>query len=239
MNVSSVVASAVSKTRIADPASQLLLGLAPRELDTVLRGATKRQFRASSVVIRQGDPASQLFLLTRGRARYFFVTPEGRRILLRWLAPGDVFGGIAILSRPSFYLVGTEVLRDGEAFAWDRAVIRSLAMQHPRLMDNALSIAADYIEWDLDLHSTLSGGSARQKLASLLLRLAREIGQRVSGGIEVEVTNEDLAAASNLTLFTVSRLLSALQKKGALVKSRGKVTLLTERSSVPNVDDLL
>ena len=239
MNVSSAAASAISKTRIIDPGSQLLLGLAPRELDTVLRGATKRHFRANSVVIRQGDPASHLFLLTRGRARYFLVTPEGRKILLRWLAPGDVFGAIAILSRPSFYLVGTEVLKEGEAFVWDRAAIRSLAMQHPRLMDNALSIAAEYIEWDLDLHSTLSGGSARQRLASLLLRLASEIGLKVSGGIEIEVTNEDLAAAANLTLFTVSRLLSALQKKGAVVKSRGKVTLLREGSSLPNVNDLL
>jgi CRP-like cAMP-binding protein len=239
MNVSSAAASAVSKTSITDPMSQLLLGLAPRELDSVLRGAARRQFRANSVVIRQGDPASHLFLLTRGRARYFFVTPEGRRILLRWLAPGDVFGAIAILSRPAFYLVGTEVLKEGEALAWDRPMIRSLAMQHPKLMDNALSIAADYVQWDLELHSTLSGGSARQKLASLLLRLAHEIGQRVSGGIEVEVTNEDLAAASNLTLFTVSRLLSALQKKGVLVKSRGKVVLFAERSSVPNFNDLL
>jgi len=223
-----------------DLSSPLLLGLFPRDIDSILAAATQRHFLANTVVSSQGDPATSLYLLTNGRARYFFVTPEGRRILLRWLVPGDVFGGMAILSRPAFYLVGTELLKDSHVFAWDRAVIRGLAAQHPKLMDNALSIAADYIQWDLDLHATLNGGSARQRLAAILLGLARDIGQKVPGGLEIEVTNEDLAAAASLTLFTVSRLLSAWQRKGAVVKTRGKVLLrFSEGAAPPTSTELL
>jgi len=36
----------------------------------------QRRLLNDSVAINQGDPANNLFLLTRGRARYFFVTPE-------------------------------------------------------------------------------------------------------------------------------------------------------------------
>jgi len=220
--------------------SPLLDGLLPRDLHSILAVATQRDFLASTVVVNQGDPANTLFLLTRGRARYFFLTPEGRRLLLRWLVPGDVFGGMAILSRPCFYLVGTELLKDSHVLAWDRAVIRSLAAQHPKLMDNALCIAADYVQWDLDLHATLSGGSARQKLAAVLLGLARDIGHKIPDGLEVEVTNEDLAAAAGLTLFTVSRLLSGWQRKGMVVKSRGKVVVrLSDSSSLPQFNQLL
>ena len=223
-----------------DLSSQLLEGLLPRDLDSILAAATQRHFLANTVVSNQGDPASSLYLLATGRARYFFVTPEGRRILLRWLVPGDVFGGMAILSRPAFYLVGTELLKDSRVFVWDRAVIRGLAAQYPKLMDNALSIAADYVQWDLDLHATLSGGSARQRLAAVLLGLARDIGRKVPDGLEIEVTNEDLAAAASLTLFTVSRLLSGWQRKGAVAKSRGKVLLLfSEGSSAPTSKELL
>jgi CRP-like cAMP-binding protein len=211
--------------------SPLLDGLLPRETNTILAAATQRRLATDSVVINQGDPANHLFLLTKGRARYFFVTPEGRRILLRWLVPGDVFGGMAILSRPSAYLVSTELLKDSHAFVWDRSTIRSLAAEYPRLMDNALSIAADYVAWDLDLHANLNRGSARERLAGVLLNLAQGIGQKTPGGLEVEVTNEDLAAATNLTLFTVSRLLSGWQRKGAIVKSRGKVLLRFSQDS--------
>jgi CRP-like cAMP-binding protein len=220
--------------------SPLLDGLLPRDMNTILAAATQRRLLNDSVVINQGDPANNLFLLTRGRARYFFVTPEGRRILLRWLVPGDVFGGMAILSRPSVYLVSTELLTDSHALVWDRATIRSLAAEYPRLMDNALSIAADYVAWDLDLHANLSRGSARERLAGVLLNLAQGIGQKMPGGFEVEVTNEDLAAATNLTLFTVSRLLSGWQRDGAIVKTRGKVLLrFSQDSSLTRASGLL
>jgi CRP/FNR family transcriptional regulator, nitrogen oxide reductase regulator len=220
--------------------SPLLEGLPPRDIDSVLGAATQRRLLNDSVVINQGDPANNLFLLTRGRARYFFTTPEGRRILLRWLVPGDVFGGMAILSRPSAYLVSTELLKDSHAFVWDRATIRGLAARYPKLMDNALSIAADYVAWDLDLHVNLNRGSARERLAAVLLNLAQGIGQKMSGGLEVEVTNEDLAAASNLTLFTVSRLLSEWHRGGAIVKSRGKVLLrYSQDSCLPKSSGLL
>jgi CRP-like cAMP-binding protein len=220
--------------------SQLLDGLLPRDINSILAAATQRRLLSDSVVINQGDRANNLFLLTRGRARYFFVTSEGRRILLRWLAPGDVFGGMAILSRPSVYLVSTEVLKDSHAFVWERATIRSLAAEYPRLLDNALSIAADYVAWDLDLHVNLSRGSARERLAAVLINLAQGIGQKMPGGLEVEVTNEDLAAASNLTLFTVSRLLSAWQRNGAILKTRGKVLLrFSQDSSFRNTIGLL
>jgi CRP-like cAMP-binding protein len=220
--------------------SQLLDGLLPRDINSILAAATQRRLLSDSVVINQGDPANNLFLLTRGRARYFFVTSEGRRILLRWLVPGDVFGGMAILSRPSVYLVSTELLKDSHAFVWDRATIRHLAAEYPRLMDNALSIAADYVAWDLDLHANLSRGSARERLAAVLLNLGQGIGQKMPDGLEVEVTNEDLAAATNLTLFTVSRLLSWWQRSGAIVKTRGKVLLRYSKDScLPNASALL
>jgi CRP-like cAMP-binding protein len=216
---------------ITSLSSPLLDGLLPREINSILGAATQRQLLNDTVVVNQGEPANRLFLLSRGRARYFFITAEGRRILLRWLVPGDVFGGMAILSRPAAYLVCTEVLRDSHAFVWERATIRSLAAEYPRLMDNALSIAAEYIAWDLDLHANLNRGSARERLAAILLSLAQGIGQKTPGGLQVEVTNEDLAAATNLTLFTVSRFLSAWQRSGAIVKTRGKVLLRFSQDS--------
>jgi CRP-like cAMP-binding protein len=45
--------------------------------------------------------------------------------------------------------------------------------------------------------------------------------------VELDVTNEELAQAANVTHFTASRLLSHWQGQGALVKSRGKILLLS------------
>jgi CRP-like cAMP-binding protein len=55
--------------------------------------------------------------------------------------------------------------------------------------------------------------------------LADGIGQKVPGGVELDVRNEELANEANISLFTASRLLSAWQREGILIKRRGKVLL--------------
>jgi CRP-like cAMP-binding protein len=51
------------------------------------------------------------------------------------------------------------------------------------------------------------------------------IGHNVAGGVELDVTNEELANAANVTAFTASRVLSAWQRIGVVKKSRGKILL--------------
>jgi len=205
--------------------SRFLHGLSVSEAKAVLGAASRRRFLASSVVINQDDSANRLFLLVRGRARYFFITPEGQKIILFWLTPGDIFGGATLLLQPSCYLVNTEMVRDGVVLVWDRATIHDLLTRYPRLMENALSIAFDYFIWYRATHVALTCHGAKQRLAQLLMNLALSLGQKVVGGVALDVTNEELANAANVTTFTASRLLSEWQRNGVLMKSRGKIVL--------------
>ena len=51
------------------------------------------------------------------------------------------------------------------------------------------------------------------------------MGQKVPGGVELQVRNEELSHEANVTIFTVSRLMVEWEKKGLLTKGRGKVVL--------------
>jgi CRP/FNR family transcriptional regulator, nitrogen oxide reductase regulator len=205
--------------------SQFLNGLAQPDRKTILSAATQRRFAADSVVTNQGHPADHLFLLTKGCARHFFVTEEGKKLLLKWLVPGNLFGGRTILSSRSLYLVGTEIVKDSSVFVWDRTTIRGLLERYPRLLENALLDASDYVEWHLTSHIGLACCTARQRVAQTLVALARSVGQEGSGGIALHITNEDLANAANVTPFTASRLISEWQRSRVLEKRRGKVVL--------------
>jgi CRP-like cAMP-binding protein len=205
--------------------SRLLQGLAPRELEIIHGAATERRFLANSVITNQENPADHLFLLASGRARYFFITPEGQKTLLLWLTPGEIIGGAAFLPGPAKYFLSTETVKDSSALVWDRTAIRSLAAKYPRLLENALLMASDYLAWYLADHVALTCHTARQRLAQVLIRLAGVIGQKVPGGIEIDATNEELASAANITPFTASRLLSEWQRNRAVVKRRGKILL--------------
>src|SRR5690349_8464670 len=73
-------------------------GLSPSEREAILNAATPRRLPAKSVIVEQGRPANHVFLLTIGRARHFLMTETGEKLLLNWLAPGDIFGAFAGLA---------------------------------------------------------------------------------------------------------------------------------------------
>jgi CRP/FNR family transcriptional regulator, nitrogen oxide reductase regulator len=203
-----------------------LSGLAKSELDAVLSEATHRKFLGPSVILHEEDSAERLLLLTSGRGRHFVLTRGGQKILLHWLTEGQLIGGAALLSVPSKYLASTELLVNSCALVWDRATVRELVTRIPKLLDNALSIAVtEHIAWLIGAKVSLSSEHAESRIADLLISLACGIGRNGPEGIEIPVGNEDLASATNVTPFTVSRFLSKWQRDGILKKGRGRVIL--------------
>ena len=211
--------------RVNELAPRFLEGFIPSELATILDAATLQRFKANTVVAREEEFAGKLFMILEGRARTFTTTRKGEKLFLFWIPPGDVSGGRAMLSKPAKYLVCTETAADSLALVWNRAAIVPLAKQYPRLLENALLIASDYVELYRDLHISAVYQTASQRLSRVLDGLSKVMGQRVVEGIELNINNEDLANEANITIFTVSRLLNEWQRKGLLLKGRGRVVL--------------
>lgn len=166
-----------------------------------------------------------MYILARGRTRYFYDTPDGNRILLMWLTAGELIGGAALSPQPKDYLLSVEAVRESTVLCWDRGTIRELVHRHPQMIDNCLSVAFDYLAWYVGAHLALSSQKAPERLAYTLHGLTMSIGEPVNGGLELDVTNEELANAAHISQYTASRLLSDWQKRGLLRKRRGKLFL--------------
>ena len=203
----------------------MLSGLDQPEIKSILAAARPRRFSAKSVIKYQGEPAQQLFLLWEGRARDFFETYNGKKLNLEWITPGEVIGGAALVCRPSTYLVSSEAVLDSTVLAWDGPTIRHLARRYQQLFENALSLALDGFCWYVGAHAALTSQTARERLAHILSVCASSIGQRVNGSIQLDVTNEELADAANITHYTTSRIINEWQRNGAIRKERGKILL--------------
>jgi CRP-like cAMP-binding protein len=213
---------------------ELFQGLPDRAVDLILGAAKSRRRLAKSVITHQGEPADHLYLLWSGRARYFFETHNGKKLILRWITPGDIFGGVALVWRPSTYIVSAEAVRDSILLDWDGQTIRELARRFPQIFENAIFLAADYISWYVAAHAALTSQTAVERLAHVLAELASTIGERISGGIKLDLTNEELANSVDIAPHTTSRIISAWQKSGVLRKSRGKLVLRSpEKLFVP------
>ena len=111
--------------------SRFLAGIAAPDVHAIIAAATLRRFHANAVVTRQGAPASELLLITKGRARHFYTTPDGQKILLLWLSQGEIFGGATLLAEPSEYRVSTEMLKETWALVCSMSRRRSDASYLP------------------------------------------------------------------------------------------------------------
>lgn len=221
--------------RLSDLKPKFTEGLTPVDLEAILAGATLRRFHPHSLIASEGYPADKLFLMIEGLARMFTTTRSGEKLLVFWILPGEVAGARALLSKPAEYLVSTETVTDSSALIWNHSAISSLAKHYPRLLENALLIASDYVAVYRDLHVAATYDSASQRVARVLNTLARGVGQEGSEGTVLNISNEDLANEANVTIFTVSRLLSDWHRKGFVVKSRGKVVIRSSEELVRSV----
>lgn len=75
-----------------------------------------RRFPEGHVVFRQEDPARVLYVVRSGRIRVSELTIEGDEVLLRFLEPGQMLGGMAALEGMT-YPANAESVVDSSALA--------------------------------------------------------------------------------------------------------------------------
>jgi CRP-like cAMP-binding protein len=213
-------------SRTPDPPNQLLAGIALDAQRFILAESQRRIFRPAQVLCQSGEPATQLFVLRKGRVQYSRLATTGQQVALGILAPGDVFGLGSLVAIKLGYLGTGEALEAGEAYVWDRDVILRLAEEHPQITTNALGITLRYVAAFVERHERLVAGTAGQRLAGALTNLGARTGTPSRHGIEVRVKNDQLASLADVSPFTASRLLRSLARSGVVSKSRGRVHIL-------------
>ena len=209
---------------------KLFRNLPSSEIEHILNAAKARRFSRNTIITHQSEPAEQFFLLWGGRARYFFETPSDKKLLLRWLIPGQAFGISSMFTGSPGYLVSVEAVQDSVALIWTEGTIRALAKRFPLLLENALRICSDYLSWYVTAHAGLTSQTASERLANVLVGLAEGVGRDFLPGIELDVTNEELANAANISPYTASRALSEWQERGIIRRRRGKIVLRSPQS---------
>jgi CRP-like cAMP-binding protein len=211
-------------TNFAPP---LLSGLNKETIAIVLKAAQERETDANETILNSGDEATQLYLLRRGRVRYYRPTKAGEEVLLNWLTPGDVFGLGTLLKNPTHYLASAQAISDCHLLVWAHARIRRLAQLYPQLAENAFRIVLEYLRIYADRHVDLVTKTAEERLAQAVLDLSRRVGRITPRGIEIDATNEQLGGWAQISPFTTSRVLGKWEGKGLVSKSRERLLVHT------------
>jgi CRP/FNR family transcriptional regulator, nitrogen oxide reductase regulator len=206
---------------------KLLSGLTPAQTKIVIESAERRKIPAKGVIVRTGDPAANLFLVTQGTVKYYRETQTGEEVLLWWLTTDDSFGIGTLLGAPLNYIATAQTVEDSELLVWSGEKIRTLAASYKLIAQNALHIVLYALGTHTDRLVGLATATAEQRLSRTLLQLGRQLGRVRPDGVELTMLNEHLARMANVSTFTASRQLQEWERRGIIHKSRGKVIILS------------
>lgn len=220
-------------------ASELLRSLPSDTADGVMRLATRRKLREGSVLFRQGDPAAGFYVLVSGRVKVSQTTPEGHETVMRFIAPGELFGCVPLIGADAY--PGTaRAVEPAEVLAWDPGATKTLLERYPRVVMNILRMVGGRLREFQDRLVEASTERVERRLARALVRLAHQAGHRTDEGIRIDlpITRAELAQMTGTTVYTVSRLLADWQRQGVISAGRQRIVVRRPHGLVRIAEEL-
>lgn len=182
-----------------------------RRLNSIARAV---ELETGRTIFYEGDDNTFLFNVVRGAVRLSKLLLDGRRQITGFLFPGDFLG----LSVANVYAYTAETLIDTSLCRFDRASLTAAMERFPKLEHQLLDLASNELAQAQDHLLMLGRKTATERVATVLLRLAKRVGQSADGGmvLDLPMSREDLADYAGLTTETVSRTFSLLRQKGVI-----------------------
>jgi len=219
--------------------SPLFRGADGAELEAALTVAGRRRVAKGEFFFHQDEPADFFYVLVEGQVRLSQLTAEGHQVIIRFMGPGDGMGIIVALSNTT-YPLSAEAVTDCLALRWDYTSTIRLMEQHSRLGLNGLRLVAGRFRDLQNRYRELSTERVERRIARVLLRLARQTGQRTDRGvlIDLPLSRQDLGEMTGTTLYTVSRTLSGWEHQGLIETGRERVIICNPHGLVSIAEDL-
>ncbi|WP_449411355.1 Crp/Fnr family transcriptional regulator [Methylobacterium komagatae] len=172
----------------------------------------------------QGEPAGSVYNVIDGVLRLTRLLPDGRRQVMGFALPGD-FLGLALQER---YSVSAEALGPVETCRFGREDFAEVMAFKPHLLKSLHERAGYELNLAQEQMLLLGRRTAEEKVVAFLLSLRDRYARTGHASVTVELPmgRQDMADHLGLTIETVSRMLSRLDRAHAILLVPGGVRLL-------------
>ncbi|MDO5606351.1 MAG: Crp/Fnr family transcriptional regulator [Paracoccus sp. (in: a-proteobacteria)] len=189
-----------------------------------------RSFQAGQTVIWAGDRMDFVASVVGGVASLTQTLEDGRTQMVGLLLPSDFLGRPG-RDRASYTVTAVSDLR---LCCFRRKPFEEMMAHNPRIPSRLLQMTLDELDAAREWLLLLGRKSAREKIASFIVILARREAalRRVRPGgrmrLDLPLTREAMADYLGLTLETVSRQFSALRREGVIEAEGKRVIVLPD-----------
>ena len=190
----------------------------------IVSTAYEKEFSRRQTISLQGDPVRQVLLLISGCVKVTQLGQNGTEVILRLSGPGEIVGATGLCLHRN-HCSTARTIQPSKALIWDAAVFEAAAERFPILRRNAARILDERLRELEERFREISTEKVAPRLGHEIARLLRQVGQRVNGAVEINLSREELAQLTGTTLFTVCRLLSQWDELG-IVKTRREAVIV-------------
>jgi CRP/FNR family nitrogen fixation transcriptional regulator len=182
-------------------------------------------FARNSEIYGENEPADYLYKVVSGAVRSYKVLVDGRRQIGGFYLPGDIFG----LETGEEHTFSAEAITDCRIVVIKRSALVALAARDNEMARQMWELTARELHRAQDRMLVLIK-SAQERVAGFLLEMAARAAD--GGAVELPMSRQDIADYLGLTIETVSRTLTQLEKSAAIELPSSRRILLRNRSAL-------
>jgi CRP/FNR family nitrogen fixation transcriptional regulator len=195
------------------------------------RTASRRTFEADAEIYAEGDRAAHFYRVVSGAVRTYRLLSDGRRQIDGFHFPGDIFG----IEAGDEHRLGAEAVTEAIVAVHRRSDRDALAQDAGALARDVVASMMRALERAQDHMMLLGRKSAKERVASFLLGLAER--SEAGGVLELPMSRTDIADHLGLTVESVSRALTQLERSGIIeLPVHRRTIVLRDKATLRRLD---
>ena len=207
--------------------NRLFRGLHAKTIAQIAALASRRSYKSGAVVFMRGDPGDALYGVAAGSVRISANSAGGKEVSLNVMEPGDAFGEIALLDGQPRTATAT-TLSATELIIVQRQQFIALLQQQPQLAVHLIELLCKRVRWTSEQVEDTSFLTAPARIAKRLVSLAQSHGRPAPTGIQLKLSQEELAQFLGLSRQVVNKYLQVWKRKHWISLGRGSILVTNQ-----------
>lgn len=186
----------------------------------------RMRFERNEEVFGAGEAADYVYRVVSGAVRTMRFSSDGRRQILAFHLPGDVFG----FELERTYDLSAEAVLDSEIVLIRRSLVEKAAAEDASAARALLEFAAGQLHHAQEHALVLGRKGAGERVAAFLLQLADRF--TAPHELDLPMSRLDIADYLALTIETVSRAFTQMERDRAIALPSSRHVVVRDRNAL-------
>jgi len=205
----------------------LFAPLSESDYDLLLKDIQEIPYQKGEYIFREGDPTEWFHIVKDGTVKCVKSSHDGRDMTLKVLTPGDLFCCEASVFEGSAHPGCAKVLDGATVLKIPKQRYLEILRRNPEMAIEVIQYLGERLREAQDNAKALVFHKAEQRMASILLSLAKKAGQPDPEGIRIQarLTRRDLADMAGLTVETATRIMGRFKTENIVIGKAKKLVI--------------